>query len=124
MFLSKAERDYLSGSREFINKQKRDMKYRLNKKLRLLNSDIAAISNFRGPAELHDASAAGQRSSLVRIPYSGVVGNIEREEKTSGPNSYTLIVDWQQFHQFLLQRMTPNTAADRIRYAKQFGEKI
>ena len=86
MFLSKAERDYLSGSREFTNKQKRDIKYRLNKKLRLLNSDIAAISNFRGAAELRDAAAAGQWSSLIRIPSSGVVGNIEREEKTNGPS--------------------------------------
>ena len=32
-----------------------------------------------------------------------------------------LIIDWQQFHQFLLQRMTPKTAEDRLRYAKQFG---
>jgi hypothetical protein len=28
---------------------------------------------------------------------------------------------WQQFQQYLLQRMTPKTAEDRIRYAKQFG---
>lgn len=30
------------------------------------------------------------------------------------------VVDWQQFHQFLLQRMNEKTAADRLRYAKQF----
>jgi hypothetical protein len=29
-------------------------------------------------------------------------------------------VDWQQFHTFLLQRMTAKTAGDRLRYAKQF----
>jgi len=28
-------------------------------------------------------------------------------------------IDWQQFQKFLLQRMTPKTAEDRIRYAKQ-----
>jgi hypothetical protein len=27
---------------------------------------------------------------------------------------------WQQFQQYLLQRMTPKTAEDRLRYAKQF----
>jgi Archaeal phage integrase len=31
------------------------------------------------------------------------------------------IIDWQQFHQFLLQRMTSKTAEDRIRYAKQYA---
>jgi hypothetical protein len=31
------------------------------------------------------------------------------------------IIDWQQFHQFLLQRMTPKTAEDRLRYAKHFS---
>jgi hypothetical protein len=30
------------------------------------------------------------------------------------------IVDWQQFHQFLLQRMNDKTAGDRMRYAKQY----
>lgn len=29
-------------------------------------------------------------------------------------------IDWQQFNQFLLQRMNENTAIDRMRYAKQF----
>ncbi|MGH9989642.1 MAG: hypothetical protein ACREAS_04315 [Nitrososphaera sp.] len=28
--------------------------------------------------------------------------------------------DWQQFHNFLLQRMTAKTAEDRMRYAKQY----
>jgi hypothetical protein len=35
--------------------------------------------------------------------------------------AHQIIIDWQQFHNFLLQRMTPKTAEDRIRYAKQFG---
>jgi hypothetical protein len=29
--------------------------------------------------------------------------------------------NWQQFHDFLLQRMTAKTAEDRLRYAKQFS---
>ena len=32
----------------------------------------------------------------------------------------TPIIDWQQFHNFLLQRMTEKTAEDRLRYAKQY----
>ena len=35
---------------------------------------------------------------------------------TSGNNA----LDWQQFHQFLLQRMNAKSAAERIRYSKQF----
>jgi hypothetical protein len=34
------------------------------------------------------------------------------------------IINWQQFHQFLLQRMTPNTAEDRLRYAKQYASVL
>lgn len=31
-----------------------------------------------------------------------------------------MMIDWQQFNQFLLQRMNEKTAEDRMRYAKQF----
>jgi hypothetical protein len=34
------------------------------------------------------------------------------------------IIDWHQFHTFLLQRMTPKTAEDRIRYAKQYASVL
>lgn len=34
------------------------------------------------------------------------------------------IIDWQQFHNFLLQRMTPKTAEDRLRYAKQYASVL
>jgi hypothetical protein len=33
-------------------------------------------------------------------------------------------IDWQQFYQFLLQRMTPNTAEDRLRYAKHYASVL
>lgn len=33
----------------------------------------------------------------------------------------SLVIDWQQFHNFLLQRMTPTTAQDRLRYAKLYA---
>ena len=32
-----------------------------------------------------------------------------------------IAIDWQQFHNFLLQRMTPKTAGDRLSYAKQYA---
>jgi hypothetical protein len=35
-----------------------------------------------------------------------------------------LVVDWQQFHNFLLQRMNERTAEDRLRYAKKFGRTL
>lgn len=31
------------------------------------------------------------------------------------------IIDWKQFHNFLLQRMTKKTAEDRLRYSKQYA---
>jgi hypothetical protein len=34
------------------------------------------------------------------------------------------IIEWQQFHNFLLQRMTPKTAEDRLRYAKQYASVL
>jgi predicted phosphoadenosine phosphosulfate sulfurtransferase len=33
-------------------------------------------------------------------------------------------LNWQQFHQFLLQRMTAKTAEDRLRYAKQYASVL
>jgi hypothetical protein len=33
-------------------------------------------------------------------------------------------INWQQFHQFLLQRMTEKTAEDRLRYAKQYAHVL
>lgn len=35
-----------------------------------------------------------------------------------------VIIDWNRFHNFLLQRMTYKTAQDRLRYAKQFGKAL
>jgi hypothetical protein len=31
------------------------------------------------------------------------------------------LIDWKQFHNFLLQRMTKKTAEDRLRYSKQYA---
>jgi hypothetical protein len=38
--------------------------------------------------------------------------------------SSSFVIDWEQLHQFLLQRMTPKTAEDRIRYAKQYASVL
>ncbi|HJU34756.1 MAG TPA: hypothetical protein VJ695_06520 [Nitrososphaera sp.] len=174
----KNERTYLAGSKEFTAKQRRDIRYRLNKKLRR-----------RGAAELRDGDDDdddGRRSSLVRrvpptdrvnervknIEENGWAGselnqrsppcqgsllaNIDKvaPEQTNNQSilgvdrdfkscplfplqgghrlnseseewsitTPTIIIDWQQFHQFLLQRMTAKTAEDRIQYAKRYVE--
>lgn len=39
--LSKVEQAYLSGTRDFTKSQQRYMRYRLRKKLRLLNEELA-----------------------------------------------------------------------------------
>jgi hypothetical protein len=33
----------------------------------------------------------------------------------------TTTIDWQQFKQYMLQRMTPLVVEDRLRYAKQYA---
>jgi hypothetical protein len=37
------------------------------------------------------------------------------------PSPSPSIINWQQFHTFLLQRMTQQTAKDRLRYAKKYA---
>jgi len=41
-----------------------------------------------------------------------------------GFESDSAIINWQQFHNFLLQRMTAKTAEDRLRYATQFARLL
>jgi hypothetical protein len=53
--------------------------------------------------------------AFSNIPITIVGGGARRFN--SDPS---LMVDWQQFYNFLLQRMTAKTAEDRLRYAKQF----
>jgi hypothetical protein len=38
------------------------------------------------------------------------------------PAVIKIMIDWQQFHNFLLQGMNERTAEDRLRYAKQFAQ--
>jgi hypothetical protein len=47
--------------------------------------------------------------------------HLQGGQESESPSAHHHRIDWQQFHQFLLQRMTPKTAEDRIRYAKQFA---
>ena len=65
--LSKNEIAFLSGSKGFTGKQSRDIKYRLNQKLRLLNLDLASVAaDFRGgAAELRDDQ---EEAALVAQP--------------------------------------------------------
>lgn len=64
--LSKNERAYLTGSKEFTAKQRRDIRYRLNKKLKLCKGDYGDWAN--GPREelnsrtLPDSSMATHRN--------------------------------------------------------------
>jgi hypothetical protein len=76
--LSPVEEAYLNGTRDFTKAQQRYIRYRLKKKLRLLD-------------ESRDAAAAAAamllrlESSLVRIPLSDIPCN-KREERSSGPD--------------------------------------
>ena len=60
MFLSPIEQAYLKGTRQFTKPQQRYIRYRLNKKLRLLSEELT--SSFGIPKEdleSRDAAAAG-----------------------------------------------------------------
>ena len=59
------------------------------------------------------APAAPVQLLLQEKPLTSLSG-VERPNK----------LDWQQFHQYLLQRMTPNTAEDRIRYAQRYASVL
>ena len=59
MFLSKTEQAYLSGTRDFTKAQARCIRYRINKKLKLLDRDAAAA--FR------DAAGSGVGGIVVVV---------------------------------------------------------
>jgi hypothetical protein len=57
------------------------------------------------------------------MPTEGIGGyGVDREFKSCPPPSCSIYqtIDWQQFHNILLQRMTAKTAEDRIQYAKRY----
>jgi hypothetical protein len=60
-------------------------------------------------------------SRLIDLSAYRYNNNHGARESESPP---TLVVDWQQFHQFLLQRMTGDTAEDRLRYAKHYAHVL
>lgn len=91
-FLSKTEVAYLSESREFTKAQQRCIRYRLNKKLRLLgvSNFSESVSDLRDAAsELRDGSEnlLSRWSSLVRIPHEiGIIESDNNDKKNGGPD--------------------------------------
>jgi hypothetical protein len=52
VLLSKTEKAYLANREQFSKRQQRDIRYRLNKKLRLLNEELGGKgSRIREPLE-------------------------------------------------------------------------
>jgi hypothetical protein len=74
--LSNQEVAYLSGSKDLTSKQRRDIRYRLNQKLRLLG----AAADLRDAAEF---PYGGRWSSLVKIPQPIMTTVNERDDKTT-----------------------------------------
>src|SRR5215217_7723257 len=77
------------------------------------------------------------RLLLTRLPKAFLSSPkaIDNDGSTvSGPIAYEITknigtdkigkIDWQQFRQYLLQRMTPRVADDRIRYARQYAHVL
>src|SRR5687767_1619185 len=59
MFLSPIEQAYLNGTRQFTKPQQRYIRYRLNKKLRLLSEELTSFGIPKEDLESRDAAAAG-----------------------------------------------------------------
>jgi hypothetical protein len=59
------------------------------------------------------------RPTIFSLTYSGNGKLLGPLQKTEAALQF-----WHQFHQFLLQRMTPKTAEDRLRYAKQYASVL
>jgi hypothetical protein len=58
MFLSPIEQAYLNGTRQFTKPQQRYIRYRLNKKLRLLSEELTSFGIPKEDPESRDAAAA------------------------------------------------------------------
>lgn len=58
MFLSPIEQAYLNGTRQFTKPQQRYIRYRLNKKLRLLSEELTSFGIPKEDLESRDAAAA------------------------------------------------------------------
>ena len=52
------------------------------------------------------------------------VGGRRSNSPPAHHNQVNMDFDWQQFRQYLLQRMTQKTAEDRMRYAEQYASLI
>jgi hypothetical protein len=95
-----------------------------------LASHVKAFSNITKIIIMdddHDDNGSGAQK--FEFPpshhFSGVVGRWPNSDPSlSNDLSRQIIIDWQQFHQFLLQRMTAKTAADRLRYAKHYASVL
>jgi hypothetical protein len=75
-----------------------------------------------GRVGVEPTTPAMSRLNLVRLStHDNEKG--QKEEQNFGLRWFesSQVIDWQQFHSFLLQRMTPKTAEDRLRYGKQYG---
>ena len=85
-FLSKTELAYVQRTKEFTKAQQRCIRYRLNKKLRLLGVNGESMSEFRDTTRQNYRDGAdnllplGRWSSLVRIPPPDVIVVTEREK--------------------------------------------
>jgi hypothetical protein len=79
-----------------------------------------------GRVGVEPTTPAMSRLNLVRLSAHDNE-KVQKEEEKSGlrwsecdPSQ----INWQQFHQFLLQRMIAKTAEDRLRYAKQYASVL
>ena len=79
-----------------------------------------------GRVGFEPTTPAMSRLNLVRLSaHDNEKG--QKEEQNFGLrwfNSDPSNLDWQQFHNFLLQRMTAKTSKDRLRYSKQYASVL
>jgi hypothetical protein len=73
--------------------------------------------------EDNESNGGARESESPPAHYFSNISGIGRRFNADQAN-LNEIIDWKQFHNFLLQRMTYKTAEDRLRYAKQYGKVL
>lgn len=64
--------------------------------------------------------------AMSRLSINEIASSIPDDNNVGGAPEFESppMLDWQQFKQYLLQRMTAKTAEDRLRYAKQYASVL
>jgi hypothetical protein len=95
---------------------------------RVFETPTPAMSRLMSsPSAHHHENENGQKEEAGHVFESrpnNIMGGRQSDSDPSHQYHYQHQINWQLFHNFLLQPMTPKTAEDRLRYAKQYASVL